>query len=153
MPRLYAFVVCEKVILDESGTASLISLFDTITGGVPQGVTIPPNAIAPKEWVIFVAWQWTDADAGKTYTQSIEMLYPDNTPFGVKNSTTFVIQPGKRHQFRVQSNGFPIGQIGTYTIRMWLEHNGVEVVPRHIVHINVQHAIQTAAQSIESKAQ
>jgi len=146
MPRLYAFVVCEKVILDEGGTASLIALFDTITSAIPQGVTIPPNAVVPKEWAIFVSWVWTDQDANKEYTQFIEMLYPDGTPFQNKSAVTFVIQPNKRHQIRAQSNAFPIGQEGPLTIRLWLEHGGAQVVPPQIIHINVVRTTQGPVQ-------
>lgn len=146
MPRLYAFIVCDKIIIDDAGTASLISLFDTVSANIPQGVTIPPNAVAPKEWAIFVAWDWRDEDEGREYTQLVELLYPDNSVFGKRNSVKFAMQRGKRHQIRAHSQGFPIGQVGSYAIKMWLEHNGAEIVPPQSIHINVQHTVAPQSQ-------
>lgn len=123
MPKLSIFTVCDKAIVDEFGTPSLISLFTTVTGNIPpEAGDIPRNAVAPKEWVIFTAWDWEPGDAGKEYSQFVEILYPDGTVFLEKKEMRFVLQPNKRHQIRMNLQGFPIGQQGTFTVRMSLKH-------------------------------
>jgi hypothetical protein len=127
MPKLYVNVACEKVILDQqqAGVASLISLFSKINVNVPfDAPAVPPNAVAPKEWSIFSSWDAEEDDHGKEYFICVQLYYPDATPFGeaARNSVKFELK--NKAQGIVRIAGFPIGQIGSYTVKTWLEYEG-----------------------------
>ena len=123
MLRPYVCVACEKVILTGDGLASLIGLFSKITIIVPGGTEIPKNAVAPKEWAVFSAWDTDPGDGLKEYTFCMQMLYPDQSQFGEVVKNKMKIELNKRSQVNMQIIGFPIGQVGQYTVRTWIEEN------------------------------
>jgi Family of unknown function (DUF6941) len=138
MPKPYVFVICEKVVVDAMGTASLIALFNEITVQVPVDQEIPPTAAVPKEWAIFVSWEAADGDQiGNEYNQSVQVVYPDGTVFVEKRDIKFVLQDDKRHQNTIQMQGFPMGQQGRYEIKIWLDIEGAIVFPPQSIYFRV----------------
>ena len=123
MLRPYVCVACEKVILSETGVASLISLFTKIIVMVAGDTEIPKNAVAPKEWAVFSAWDTDPGDELKEYTFCTQIIYPDQSQFGEVSKIGVKIELNKRSQVYVQAPGFPIGQVGQYTVRSWIEEN------------------------------
>lgn len=124
MPKLLLFAVCEKVILDGAGNASIINLMHGIeVASAQQGpiiAPIPRNAVSGNTWSIFTTWKPVPADAGKEFVQKIEVLWPDRTVF---NTVTipFRFEAHRNHQNTTNVNGFPVGQMGDVTITMWVE--------------------------------
>jgi hypothetical protein len=123
MLRPYVCVACEKVILAADGVASLISLFNKIIITAPGGTEIPKNAVAPKEWAVFSAWDTDPGDELKEYTFCTQMFYPDQSQFGEVAKSRMKIEVNKRSLVTIQIIGFPIGQVGQYTVRTWVEEN------------------------------
>lgn len=139
MPRLLAFLACEKVIIEkEHETPSLISILQKVMFQPNEGIEVPVNAIAPFKWSVFTIWDREQGDVGKTFHQKCELTMPDGTagpitvdlPFTVKDEINFNV---------ANVLGFPIGQLGTITITMWLEsESGEAVTPRHIYPVRVE---------------
>lgn len=123
MLKPYVCVACEKVIIAADGVASLIGLFSKIIIPVPPETEIPKNAVAPKEWAVFSAWDTDPGDELKKYTLCTQILYPDQSQFAEVVKTKMKVELSKRSQMNIQILGFPIGQIGQYTIRTWIEEN------------------------------
>jgi hypothetical protein len=128
MLRPYVCVACEKVILATDGVPSLISLFNKIIITLPGETDIPKNAVAPKEWAVFSAWDADPGDELKEYTFCTQMLYPDQSQFGEVTKTKIKIELNRRSQVTLQIIGFPIGQLGQYTVRTWVEENQQRVL-------------------------
>lgn len=129
MPRLYVFAICEKVIIDGGGVASLIGLFNKITASTPTGATeIPTNAVAPKEYAVYTSWDLEPADHDKQYNQIFEILYPNGAHFGEGTTVRINMGTGKRAQSITTLNALPIGQVGVYTVRTWLENDERKVI-------------------------
>lgn len=141
MPRLYIFALCEKVITDKDGRTSLISLFNDISAQIlPTAPDIPPNAIAAKEWWAYASWEIEPGDIGKEYRQLIQLFYPKGEPFSAPVEVKFSPESGKTHQqVTVNGMGFPIGQVGLYTMKMWLEYGGSTIIESSPIIINVTH--------------
>jgi hypothetical protein len=142
MPKLYVFAVCEKVILDASGTPSLIALFNEMKAVIPSDVELPSNAVGPKDWAIFSTYEWEDTDEGKEYRQFIEIVYPDGKLFTPPQENKFVMQRDKRQQSTAQLSGFPLGQQGLYTVRLWLQHGDAIIIGPLETHIKMRHERQ-----------
>jgi hypothetical protein len=132
MLKPYVCVACEKVITDQpsegepasQGVPSLIGLFNKIILHVPADSSeIPQNAVAPKEWAIYSAWDNEPGDEKKEYFLCIQILYPDQSPFGQVTRMRVNVQPKHRSQMTARVQGFPLGQPGFYTVRTWLEEN------------------------------
>jgi len=128
-------VACEKVIIDENGIASLIGLFGKIGFIAPKGIEIPKNAVAPKEWAVFSSWDVEPGDELKDYFACMQLLYPDKSQFGDIIKNKLKIEPNKsKSQWRTTILGFPVGQVGPYTVRVWVEEaNKVVIEPIEII--------------------
>jgi hypothetical protein len=128
MLRPYVCVVCEKVIVAADGVASLIGLFSKMIVSVTANTEIPKNAVAPKEWAIFAIFDPEPGDELKEYFLCIQVFYPDKTQFGESTKIKLNVEAGKRSQAYAQVPGFPLGQIGKYTVHIWVEENQQTVV-------------------------
>jgi hypothetical protein len=130
MLKPYVVAACERVLIDQqsNGVASLISLFNKISGAVPANTAIPPNSVVPKEWSVFSLWDTEPGDEHKNYTLCTQVLYPDRTQFADVGKLRLNIEPNKRTQAIMRFLGFPVGQLGFYTVRTWIEEENKIVV-------------------------
>jgi hypothetical protein len=127
MLKPYVFVACEKVIIAKDEVASLIGLFSKIILTVPPGTDISANAVTPKEWAVFSIWEVEPGDEKREYILCTQILYPDQSPYGEINRHKIRIEPNKRTQVTLQFNGMPIGQMGLYSVRSWIEEKQEKV--------------------------
>ncbi len=139
MLKPYVFVVCEKVVLDSTGTASLISLFTQIEGQPgPPSESIPKNAVIPLPWFVFTSWEYETEDVGKEFIQIVQIFYPDGTLFQ-EQQQRFKPETGKTHyQLTLNVLGFPVGQQGIYQVKMRLEQAGTKLFESDPIKINVR---------------
>ena len=128
MLKPYVCVACEKVIIDQPaqptqppsvGSPSLINLFSKVL--VDGNVEIPANAVAPFSWAIFSLWDVEPGDEAKSYFLCTALSYPDGSAFGEVARQHIPVIVGQRSQMVLRVNGFPIGQVGFYTVRTWIE--------------------------------
>lgn len=123
--RILIFAPCEKVILDKAGNPSLISILQTVTVQVPEGATIPRNAVAPKEWYVFAHWIADENEIGKSFSQKSQIILPDgsvfdppaviSSPFKVETLDKMIVQN------TISFQGFPIGLPGPLKVRIWID--------------------------------
>src|SRR6266436_9855406 len=129
MLKPYVCVACEKVICAKDDVASLIGLFSKFIITVPPETEIPSNGVTPKEWAVFSSWDCEPGDEHLAFTLCTQFLYPDQTQYGDLNKHKLKVEPNKRVQAAVQLNGFPIGQLGEYKVRTWIEENDQTIFP------------------------
>jgi hypothetical protein len=142
MPKLILFAVCEKVILDGAGNASIINLVHGVeAANMQQGpiiAPIPKNAVSPIAWSIFAVWKPTSGDSGKEFSQQVEILQSDGTVFKAITAP-FRFEAHRNHQNTVNVLGFPVGQAGDVTINMWLELDRKRIGEMHSWTVAVTH--------------
>lgn len=129
MFKPYACVACEKVIIDRELIATLVSLFSKFIIEVPFDAEIPKNAIIPREWSVYSAWDADTGDENQANFLCTQVFYPDASPFGETAKNKMGVDVGKRSQINTQFQGFPIGQPGSYVVRTWVEQNEKNVSP------------------------
>ena len=139
MPKLLLFVPCEKVLIDQQSTVSLISLFQELKFQVVESGPLPPaNATAALKWDVLTMWARTDSDFGKRYEQRITLFNPEGEPTEV--STTALIETEKAtHRVVATIFGFPIGSTGRYTLKLWLSEDGQETpepIAEHVITVS-----------------
>jgi hypothetical protein len=127
MLKPYVCVVCEKVITAKDDVPSLINLFSKLIVTGPTEAQIPSNAVVPREWAVFSIWETEPGDEHRDYMLCTQVFYPDKSLFAEANKTKINIEPEKRAQMTIQFQGFPIGQVGEYTVRTWIEENQQQV--------------------------
>lgn len=126
MPKLLLFVPCEKVLIDQQGSISIISLLQELKVQVAEnGPTPPANAKAAVKWDVLTIWERTDDDFGKTYEQRIALFEPNGEPTEISAIAPIETEKGS-HRNVATIFGFPIGLAGRYALRLWLSENGVE---------------------------
>lgn len=135
MPKLLAFVACEKVIIEKQfETPTVISIMQRVMFQMQAqameaaGLTeIPANAIAPFKWSIFTVWDYEADDVGKTFHQKSDVIMSDGSTGIVKVDLPFIMKD--ELNFNVANIiGFPVGQLGILTLRVWLESPTGEVL-------------------------
>lgn len=148
MIRPYVCVACEKVIFDQGVVASLIGLFSKIIINVPAGTgEFPGNAVAPKEWAVFSSWDIDEGDELIEFMFCLQLFYPDKTQFGETSKNKMKVEAGKRSQVTANMLGFPVGQLGSYTVRSWVEANDKIVAGPIEFEIQVEIKMQEQAES------
>jgi len=141
MVKPYICVACERVIIEQalsgsppgaSGIPSLIGLFSkmfavaSFTSG-SEIKEIPANAVVQKDWAIYSSWDVEPGDENRKFVVCTQIFYPDGSPFGPTNKIPLNVESNKRSQNVLRISGFPIGQIGFYRVRTWIEENNQEV--------------------------
>jgi len=126
--RQTVIAACEKVIVSSDLDVSLITLFDKLTVEIAAGIEIPANLVAAKEWVVFSKWLPEAGDEVKEYVHCFQMMYPDQSPFGNVIRQKLKIEQNKQAQNIMKMVGFPIGQQGSYTVRIWIEQGDKPVL-------------------------
>lgn len=123
MLKPYLCVACEKVIIANDTVPSLIAIFSKVIVVVPAGAEIPKNAVSPYRWVVFSIWDAEAGDEQKQYVLCTQIRYPDGTQFADVVRNNMPVERDKRCQMLVQFVGFPVGQVGQYTVLTWIEES------------------------------
>ena len=77
-------------------------------------------------------------DVAPTYQQWTEILWPDGSPF-LKQSIDIKIEQPDWMMNIIQMQGFPMGQTGKLTIRVWIETDAKPASEIIETWINVKH--------------
>ena len=102
MPRLVVFAACDRILIEESGIASLISIIDEFTLTIKGDTKIGRDAVGPTQWAIYTKWEKTSGDDDKEFVQIIQALWPDESEFK-RIKAPFRFQPDKKaHQNRIE---------------------------------------------------
>lgn len=121
MPKLLFVVACEKVIFDQAGPFSLISVFQKVNIQL-QDAPLPENAISPMRWHSFCLWENDPKEIGQTFTQVTRVFAPDGSVFA-ESEGDFVNNEGGDSQAKVNVmyGGIPISREGDIVIRVWIK--------------------------------
>jgi hypothetical protein len=136
--KFLASFPCEKVIIDQRGTPSIITVMQNAHIGPIAGVEglqeIPPNAVLPLQWAIFSVLEPSADEVGSTFEQVYQVYWPNEEKF-TEGRATF--KPDDNWQYNsCQLLGFPAGQVGNVRIITWVDHEGHRITD--IVEFNVR---------------
>lgn len=128
MARLLTILPCEKVIVGRDDLPSLIALFEHLNIAPSEGqdvISVPKETITYQQWAVFSEWEIDESEVGlKDVVQIFELQFPDGTVAPLKGKIPFVFEVVGTVRNHQEIFGFPVGQEGFYTIRVWLEHEG-----------------------------
>jgi hypothetical protein len=141
MPHLSSLIVCEKIILDQLGKPTLIALFQKMSATVPDGQTIPKDAVAGTSWAVFSEWFFTADELSKTFDQVNEVLLPDGSLSPIKGRVTIKQMSPLGQGTRVFVNivGLPISQVGVLVVNVWLECDSDRVTDIFSYPLQIEH--------------
>jgi len=73
MPKLLAYLPCEKVVVEEeSKNISVLSILETVNVTLPQGSPAPAHqASIGMAWAIFTLWQKEKGESGEFESKSV----------------------------------------------------------------------------------
>ncbi len=73
MPKLLAYLPCEKVVIEEeSKNISVLSILETVNVTLARGAPAPaPNASIGMAWAIFTLWQKEKGESGEFESKSV----------------------------------------------------------------------------------
>jgi hypothetical protein len=128
MPRLLTLLPCEKVIVDRDGIPSLIGLFEHLNIAPSEGqdvVEVPKETITFQHWAVFSEWEINESELHlKEVEQILEIQFPDGTIAPIRGKIPFIFNVAGTQRNHQDILGFPVGQEGSYRVRVWLEKHG-----------------------------
>jgi hypothetical protein len=128
MPKLSILAVCEKVIFDTGGPATLVSIFENMLYPV-QDAPLPQKAVLPNQWAIFTQWEHGPQELGQEFTQICVVTAPDGSEFNRTEVVFSKTDPNRQiNRVRVNLRSVPIWQEGTVRVDVFLK--GQESVPQ-----------------------
>jgi hypothetical protein len=120
MPRLLIFAPCEKVIVDQQGNPSLISLLQEWQADRRD---LPEKAVAPQRWDIFCLWHRVESDNDKDFVQTCELLSESGQK--VLSADIEFRMTAVTHRNTVTVLGLPVNP-GRYDLALYLHEKGSE---------------------------
>jgi|SRR5579863_5717515 len=119
MPNLLLFAPCEKVIVDQNNTASLISVLEEVKVQIVGGAPPVPNTIVPMQWSIVSLWEQSSAwDMGRTFEQRTALVSAAGAHLA-ESIGTFVFEK-PRHRIITQILGMPLTEPGQHKVKIWI---------------------------------
>lgn len=117
MPNLLFFAPCEKVIVDQNNTASIVSILEELKVQTVAGSSIPPDSLIPMQWAILTLWEQASTwEMGRSFEQRISLLTESgNLLLDSVNEFKF---EKPRHRVIAQIVGMPISDPGIRKIRI-----------------------------------
>jgi hypothetical protein len=117
MPKLLIFAPCEKVIVAQDNTLSMVTILEELKVQVPKDKPVPPNASFPMKWAVLTMWQRQEGEEDKEFEEKCDLLSEEG-----KNliTATSNFKFAKRfHRVLIQMIGFPL-QPGQCKIKIYL---------------------------------
>jgi hypothetical protein len=128
MPKLAILAVCEKVVFDSDGPATVVSIFEKMLYQV-QDAPLPEKAILPNQWAIFTQWEHDPQEFGQDFTQICKVTAPDGSLFSTVEVPFKKADPGRTiSRVRVNLRSLPIWQEGRIQVDIFLK--GQESIPQ-----------------------
>jgi hypothetical protein len=148
MPQLLSFLPCEKTIIAQDQTLSLIGLIDTLTTNGPVGQSVPTNAVAPYRWTVVTIFRRLEEDGAKKFRQRVVLTLP-NGQTAAEGATEFSMTHAMVRNLNA-FEGFPVGASGECRIRLYVEEIGKPISAEPIAEFPVQVVHAPAAQAAQA---
>jgi len=122
MPKLLAYLPCEKVVVeDESKNVSVLSILETVTVSLPGGAPAPrEKASIPMAWAIFTLWQKEKGESGEFESKSV-LASPAGEPLVETPVSKLEFGPNGRQQVINRMSSFPVGTPGPCQLRLMVK--------------------------------
>lgn len=116
MLTLLIFAPCEKIILGQDDTASIINVLETVKVNVTGD--LPPNALIPFRWSLMSLWKRDETpDTPIEFEQHVEVLRRDDSVAAQGTNTFTVSSNHLMYRLIAEFPVFPIGQPGTVLVK------------------------------------
>jgi hypothetical protein len=139
MPKLLIFAPCDKVIVGDDRTSSLIMIYETLTLTLPapSGGAIPAELVIPSQWNIYTLWHREPTDIGKKFEMNVQFVLPDgNIMFEVQQEFEMT---ARNYRNIGVINGLPVGVPGECLLKLLLREDAGEWQQVEEYPLEVQH--------------
>jgi hypothetical protein len=137
MPKLSILAVCEKVIFDTDGPATLVSIFENMLYQV-QDAPLPDKAILPNQWAVFTQWEHTAQEMGQEFAQVVVVTAPDGSEVSRTELAFSKKDPIKNiNRARVLFKSIPIWKEGIVRVDVFLK--GQDSAPQASTGFNIRY--------------
>jgi hypothetical protein len=118
LPELLVFAPCQKVLIDQNNSASLITVLETLNIVVPAA-QLPEGVIVPVNWEIFTLWSREVDEGGDRDFEQVCELFAANGVLLQQWRMTFRIEK-QAHRVIHRNPGFPLKGSGQYLLHLSL---------------------------------
>lgn len=119
MPNLLFFAPCEKVIVDNGNTCSLISILEEVKVQIIAGTPVPANTTVPMQWAVLALWEQSSGwDHDRAFEERIALISPTGKHL-VETVLSFTFDKA-RYRVIAQILGMPISEPGPHRVKTWI---------------------------------
>lgn len=114
--KLLIYAPCEKAIVADDKTSSIVSIMESISVNVPKD--LPADALMPIRWTVFSLWKRDQEVDGLVELEELtDVIRPDDTIAASGRSHLRVTNEHLFHRSLVHIPVFPIGLPGYVKVR------------------------------------
>ena len=119
MPKLLAYLPCEKVVIEEqSKNISVLSILETVNVTLAKGTAMPaPQASIGMAWAIFTLWQKEKGESGEFESKSL-LVSPSGEPLAQTPVAKLAFGANARQQIINRMASFPIWTPGPCQLKL-----------------------------------
>jgi hypothetical protein len=122
MPKLLAYLPCEKVVIEEeSKNISVLSILETVNVTLARGAPAPaPNASIGMAWAIFTLWQKEKGESGEFESKSV-FVSPAGEPLAETPAAKLGFGTNTRQQVVNRMASFPVWAPGACHLKLMVK--------------------------------
>lgn len=125
MVTLLIYAPCEKTIVADDKTSSIISIMESVIVNVPKD--LPADALAPIRWTVFSLWKRDQLpEQPVEMEEQTDILRPDDTVAASGKSRFTVTNEHLFYRSLVQLPVFPIGLPGFVKVKCRIRQTNPE---------------------------
>jgi len=122
MPKLLAYLPCEKVVIEEeSKNISVLSILETVNVTLARGAPIPAqNASIGMAWAIFTLWQKEKGESGEFESKSV-LVSPTGEVLAETPAAKLGFGTNTRQQVVNRMASFPVWTPGPCQLKLMVK--------------------------------
>ena len=122
MPKLLAYLPCEKVVIEEeSKNISVLSILETVNVTLARGAPAPAqNASIGMAWAIFTLWQKEKGESGEFESKSM-FVSPAGELLAETPAAKLGFGTNTRQQVVNRMSSFPVGTPGACLLKLMVK--------------------------------
>ena len=122
MPKLLAYLPCEKVVIEEeSKNISVLSILETVNVTLARGAPAPAqNASIGMAWAIFTLWQKEKGESGEFESKSM-FVSPAGELLAETPAAKLGFGTNTRQQVVNRMASFPVGSPGACLLKLMVK--------------------------------
>lgn len=129
MPKLLAFLPCEKLIIEQvTNNVSISTLMQEMNVQVPAKIGPPPKGVmSPQSWAVLAIWHFGADEERIDFEVKTSIVGPDEEEIFI-SPVALIASPADRNvvnrRLTINATGFPVWKVGLCQLVLLIKNPG-----------------------------